>query len=77
MILCIFEPKNREVIENSIQKYTYLGKKEIILISLALSQNNEIENFVSGYMLMQNTTQKPLKWKRTGPIDKSGKFHSA
>ena len=26
---------------------------------------------------MKNTTQQPLKQKRAGPIDKSGKFHSA
>ena len=26
---------------------------------------------------MQYTTQQPLKWKWTGPIDKNGKFHSA
>ena len=26
---------------------------------------------------MKNTTQQPLKWKWTGPIDMSGKFHSA
>ena len=26
---------------------------------------------------MKNTTQQTLKQKSTGPIDKSGKFHSA
>ena len=26
---------------------------------------------------MKNTTQQPLKWKWTGPIGNSGKFHSA
>ena len=26
---------------------------------------------------MENTTQQPINWKWTGPIDNSGKFHSA
>ena len=28
-------------------------------------------------MKMKNTTKQPLKWKWTGPINKSGKFHLA
>ena len=28
-------------------------------------------------ILIKNTTQQPLKWKWTGPINKSGKFNFA
>ena len=35
------------------------------------------ECFIKMGMKMINTTQHPLKWKRSRPIEKRGKFHSA